>query len=53
MNKFVKEFASEGVEAAYIAWTIFIFYSYSKSCVWLLLAAVTLPITSASCERSF
>ena len=49
---FVKEFASEGVEAAYIARTIFIFYSYSKSYVWLLLVAVTLPITSASCERS-
>ena len=31
----------------------FIFYSYLKSCVWLLLVAVTLPITSASCERSF
>jgi len=36
-----------------IARTIFIFYSYLKSCVWLLLVAVTLPITSASCERSF
>jgi len=47
------EFASEGVEAAYIAQTIFIFYSYLKSCVCLLLVAVTLPITSASCERSF
>ena len=31
----------------------FIFYSYLKSCVWLSLAAVTLSITSASCERSF
>jgi len=31
----------------------FIFYSYLKNCVWLLLVAVTLPITSASCERSF
>ena len=53
MKNLVKEFASEGVEAAYIARTIFIFYSYSKSCVWLLLVAVTLPITSASCEKSF
>jgi len=32
-NNFDKEFASEGVEAAYIARTIFIFYSYLKSCV--------------------
>jgi len=31
----------------------FIFYSYLKSCVWLLLVAVTLSITRASCERSF
>ena len=50
-TNFVKEFASEGVEAAYIARTIFIFYSYLRSCVWLLLVAVTLPITST--ERSF
>jgi len=29
-------------------------YSYSlKSCVWLLLVTVTLPATSASCERNF
>jgi len=40
----------EGVEAAYFARAIFIFYSYLKSCVWLLLVAVTLPITSVSCE---
>ena len=52
-NNFGEEFASEGVEAAYIARNFFIFYSYLKSCVWLLLEAVTLPITSASCERSF
>ena len=56
-NDFGKEFASEGVEAAYIARTFFFMYSYStaylKSCVWLLLVAVTLPATSASCERSF
>jgi len=52
-NNFGKKFASEGVEAAYIARTIFIFYSYLKSCVWLLVAAVNLPITSALCERSF
>ena len=52
-NNFGKKFASEGVEAAYIARTIFIFYSYLKSCVWLLLVDVTLPITSALCERSF
>ena len=48
--KFGKELASEGVEAAYIARTIFTFYN---SCVWLLLVAVTLPITSASCEKFF
>ena len=35
-----------------ISLTIFTFYSYLKSCVWLLLVAETLPITSASCERS-
>jgi len=52
-NNFGKELASEGVEAVYIAGTIFIFYSYFKSCGWLLLVAVTLPVTSASCERSF
>ena len=52
-NDFVKEFASEEVEATYIARTILIFYSYLKICVWLWLEAVTLPITSASCERSF
>ena len=34
-NYFGKEFASERVEAAYIARTIFIFYSYFKSCVYL------------------
>ena len=50
---FGKEFASEGVEAACIARNFFIFYSDLKSCVWLLLVAVTLSITSASCERSF
>ena len=33
--------------------SILIFYIYFKSCVWLLLVAVTLPITSASRERSF
>jgi len=48
-----KEFASGEVEAAYIARTIFIFYSYLISCVRLLLVAATLPVTSASCERSF
>ena len=52
-NNFGKRFASEGVEAAYIARTIFIFYSYLKSSVWLLLVTVTLPITGASCEGSF
>ena len=30
---FGKELASEGVEAAYIALTIFLIYSYVKSCV--------------------
>jgi len=30
---FGKEFASEGVEAAYIARTIFLIYSYLNSCV--------------------
>jgi len=48
-----KEFASEGVEAAYIARTIFSIYNYLKSCVWLSLVAVTLPVTSASCEKKF
>jgi len=52
-NNFGTEFVLEGVEAAYFARTIFIFYSYLKSCVWLLLEAVTLPITSVSCEWSF
>jgi len=46
------KFASEGVEAAYIARTFFS-YSLLKSCVWLLLEVVTLPVTGASCERSF
>jgi len=32
---------------------IYSYLSYLKSCVWLLLVAVTLPITSPSCERSF
>jgi len=36
-NNIGKEFASEGVEAAYIARIIFFNYSYSKICVWLLL----------------
>jgi len=49
-NKFCKEFASEGVEAAYIGRTTCFIYSYLKSCVWLLLAALTLPVNSASCE---
>ena len=31
----------------------FLIYSYLKSCLCLLLVAVTLPVTSASCERSF
>jgi len=48
-----KEFASERVEATYVARTICIIYNYLKSCVWLLLVAATLPVTSASCERSF
>ena len=48
-----KEFASEGVEAAYIAQTIFVIYNYLKSCVWLLLITVSLLVTSASCERNF
>ena len=52
-NNFDKEFVSEGVEAAYIARTIIFLYNYLKSCVWWLLVAVTLPFTSASCERSF
>jgi len=46
-------FASERVEAAYIARTIFVIYGYLKSCVWLLLVAVTLPVTSTSWERNF
>jgi len=45
--------ASEEVQAAYIARHICFIYSYLKSCVWLLLVAVTLHITSTSCERSF
>ena len=36
--------------SAYIYGTIF--SCYLKSCVWLILVAVTLPVTSASCERS-
>jgi len=48
-----KEFASEGVEAACIARTIFLVYSYFKSCVWMLSVAVTLPVTSTSCEKNF
>jgi len=54
-NNFGKEFASERVEDAYITRTIFscIAIAYLKSCVCLLLVAVTLPATSASCERSF
>jgi len=48
-----KEFDSEGVEAAYIARTFFKIYSYLKSCAWLLLVAVTVPVTSASCEKKF
>jgi len=31
----------------------FFTYNYLKSCVWLLLVAVTLPFTNASCESSF
>jgi len=50
-NNFGKEFASERVEAAYIARKIYFIYSCLKSCVWLLLVA--LPVTSTSCERSF
>jgi len=50
---FAEEFASEGFEAAYVARTTFFIYSYLKSCVWLLLVAATLLVTSASCERSF
>jgi len=55
LNDFGKEFASEGVEAAYIARTVFscIAIAYLKSCVWLLLVAVTLPTSNASCERNF
>jgi len=52
-NNFGKEFASQGVEAAYIARIIFFIYSGLKGCVWLLLVvvAVTLLVTSASCKR--
>ena len=32
---------------------VFFIYSWLQSCVWLLLVAATLPVTSASCERSF
>jgi len=53
VNKFGKEFASERVEAAYIARTIFVIHNYLQSCVWLLLVAVILPVTSTSCERNF
>jgi len=52
-NNFGKKFASVRVEAGYIARTIFVIYSYLKSWVWLLLVAVTLPVTSASCEGNF
>jgi len=52
VNNFGKEFASERVEAAYIARTIFVIYNYLQSCVSLLLVAVTLPVTSAWCERN-
>ena len=52
-KNFGKEFASERVEAAYIARTIFVIYSYLKSCVWLLLVTVTLPVTSGSCKTNF
>jgi len=34
-NTFGKEFALEGIEAAYIARTIFFLFNYLKSCVWL------------------
>ena len=50
---FGKDFALEGVEAAYIVRTIFLIYSCLKSCAWLLLVAATLPVTSASCEKKF
>ena len=43
----------EVVEAAYIARTFFKIYSNFKSCVWLLLVAVILPVTTASCEKNF
>ena len=52
-NNFGKEFVLEGVEAAYVAWTIFFIDNYLKSCVCVLLVAATLLVTSASCERSF
>jgi len=53
VNNFGKEFASERVEAAYIARTIFVIYNYLQSCVSVLLVAVILPVTSASCARIF
>ena len=37
----------------YTADNFFFIYNYLKSCVWLLLVAITLPVTSASHERSF
>jgi len=53
-NNFGKEFASEGVEATYIDGNCFSFTaSLRKRCVEILLVAVTLPTTSASCEKSF
>jgi len=53
LKNFGKKFALEGVEAVYIARKFCFIYSYLKSCVCFLLVAVTLPVTSASCERSF
>jgi len=42
-------------QAAYITRTIFVIYNYIQSCVWLLLVvvAVILPVTSASCQWNF
>jgi len=39
------------LKAAYITRTFFFIYSYVKSCIRLLLVAVTLAVTTASCER--
>jgi len=40
-----KEFAAEGVDPAYIARNFFFIYSYLKSCILLLLVALTLLVT--------